>query len=102
MRKMLPLVLVVVMLAFFGFTAATQASPVLQISGSGGNTALSWSGASGFFLLQTTTNLLRPITWTSALPNPVGAPATNVNVTLSQTPQFFRLAQIVPVFQFAI
>ena len=89
-------------MALFTASSFAELSPTLQISENGGNATFSCSGTSGFFLLQATTNLSRPVTWTSTLPNWVGAPATNVNVALSPMPQFFRLAQVVPVFQFGV
>jgi hypothetical protein len=88
--------------ALFAASSFAQMSPTLQISENGGNATFSWSGTPGFFLLQATTNLSRPVAWTSTLPNWVGAPATNFNVALSQMPKFFRLAQVVPVFQFGV
>jgi hypothetical protein len=88
--------------ALFAASSFAQMSPTVQISENGGNATFSWTGTSGLFLLQATTNLSRPVTWTSTLPNWVGVPATNVNVALSPMPQFFRLAQVVPVFQFGV
>jgi hypothetical protein len=80
-----------------------QPSPMLQISQSGGNALLSWTTASGYQLVQTTTNLSRPITWQSGSANLFfGGPVTDVPVTISQPSQFFRLAQVVPVFQFGV
>jgi len=74
----------------------------LQIAETNGVAALSWSiepEPFPLFLLQATTNMSPPITWTN-LASAYGTGTANVTMTNSQ--QFFRLAQLTPIFQFAI
>ncbi|MGA3284291.1 MAG: hypothetical protein ABSD57_07525 [Verrucomicrobiota bacterium] len=98
MKKGVPLIAVLLLL--FRFVAAGQPSPALQIVNANGNAALSWTGGSvPLFSLQTTTNLLPPIMWTDLLPV---AGTGNTNVPMANSQQFFRLAQVLPIFQFAI
>jgi hypothetical protein len=98
MKKCVPLIAVLLLL--FRLVAAGQTSPTLQILNTNGNAALSWAGGSApLFYLQTTTNLLPPITWTD-LSSVAGTGNTSVPIDNSQ--QFFRLAQALPIFQFAI
>jgi hypothetical protein len=78
------------------FLVMGQTQPTLQIAESNGVAALSWSGGPApFYSLQATTNLLPPITWTN-----LGV--SQGNVTMADSQQFFRLAPILPIFQFAI
>src|ERR1035441_6017137 len=97
MKKCIPLI--VVLLLLFRL-AAGQPSPTLQIVNTNGNVALSWAGGSASpFSLQTTTNLLPPITWTDLA---LVAGTGNTDMPIADPQQFFRLAQVLPIFQFAI
>ncbi len=61
---------------------------------------LSWTGGSGSSLfLQTTTNLASPVGWSEVM---VGSGTGKANVPMQTSSQFFRLAPITSVFQFAI
>jgi hypothetical protein len=82
------------------FAATGQTPPTLQIAQTNGAAALSWSvGTFPVFLLQGTTNLSPPILWNN-LATAFGLGTISVPMTSSQ--QFFRLAQLTPIFQFAI
>jgi len=97
MKKCVPLIAVFLL---FRLLAAGQSSPILQITNTNGNVALSWTGGSApSFSLQTTSDLSLPITWTDLAPV---AGTGNTNVPMDNAQQFYRLAQIMPVFQFAI
>jgi len=98
MKRCIPLIAVLLLL--FRLVAAGQTSPTLQIVNTNENAALSWAGGSApLFSLQTTTNLSPPITWTD-LASVAGT--GNTNVPIANPQQFFRLAQVLPIFQFAI
>ncbi|MGD0744233.1 MAG: hypothetical protein ABSA45_03670 [Verrucomicrobiota bacterium] len=98
MKKCFPLIAVLLLL--FRLSAAAQSSPTLQITNADGNAALSWNDASAsIFSLQTTTDLSHPITWTDLS---WGAGNGSANVPMTNSQQFFRLAQVMPIFQFAI
>jgi hypothetical protein len=82
------------------FEATGQTPPTLQIAETNGAAALSWSlNSFPIFILQGTTNLSPPITWTN-LAAAYGTGSANVPMTNSQ--QFFRLAELIPIFQFAV
>jgi len=98
MKKTIPLITFLQLL--FRLMAAGQTPPTLQIVNTNGNAALSWAGGSDpLFSLQTTTNLLSPITWTDLA---LAAGTGNTTVPMANPQQFFRLAEVLPVFQFAI
>jgi hypothetical protein len=100
MKKCIPLIAVLLLL--FRLVAAGQTSPTLQIVNTNGNAALSWAVGSAplFYLLQTTTNLLPPITWTYLA---VVAGTGSIKVPIAGPQQFCRLELAeMPVFQFAI
>lgn len=80
--------------------AMAQSGPILQIASQNGNATVSWVGGSTSYSLQATTNLLKPVTWTDQqrLVNPAGTQ----NMTAAGPQQFFRLAPIAGIFQFAI
>jgi hypothetical protein len=82
------------------FAATGQIPSTLQIAETNDAAALSWSvGFPPFFALQTATNLSPPITWSSeALVSGAGT----ANVPMNNSQQFFRLAEVTPIFQFAI
>ena len=97
MKRLIPFITV---LLLFRLTATAQTPPVLQIANNAGLAGLSWSGGSApLFSLQTTTNLVHPITWTDL--SSVGGNG-NADVPMTNSQQFFRLAQMTPIFQFAI
>jgi hypothetical protein len=84
------------------FVAVGQAPPTLQITSSNAFITLSWyNGSSSLYSLQTTTNLSVPITWTS-MPFFFNSGIGNSYAPTASPQQFFRLAQMVPIFQFAI
>ena len=92
-------ILIALLAMLMCLTAIAQTPPTLQISKSSGSASLSWSGVpSEFFFLQASTNLVRPITWSNL--DFVAGSGTSVAAATPQ--QFFRLAQIVLVFQFTI
>jgi len=79
-----------------------QSPPTLQITPANGYVTLSWhNGSSSLYSLQTTTNLSVPITWTS-MPFFFNSGIGNSYAPTASPQQFFRLAQQVPIFQFAI
>jgi hypothetical protein len=89
-----------VILMLVRFEAAGQTSPTLQIAETNGAAAVSWSvGPFPYYLLQATTNLSPPITWSN---QSFAFNTGTFNVTMSNSQQFFRLAEITPIFQFAI
>jgi len=61
--------------------------PVLQIAKSGGNVTISWSNGPGF-VLQKTTSLGAPVTWTD-----VGTSNPAVLSIAPDSPQFYRVRQ---------
>jgi len=102
MRKWLSFVLFLMLMRF---VTMGQVPPTLQITSNNGGVALSWNawngGSPSLFLLQTTTNLSTPIMW-SNLPFAFNSGFGAGNVTMANSQQFFRLAQALPIFQFAI
>lgn len=98
MRSRVSIFLIVMLV---GLVATAQTSPTLLISQAGGNVLLSWSnGPAGIFSLQTATNLARPIIWNNFTAG--GGAGTINNVSASAPQQFFRLAQLMPIFQFNV
>jgi hypothetical protein len=95
--KKLFLIFIVVGLLRFEVTAQTP--PTLQIAETNGGVTLSWSNATQLSLLQTTTNLSPPILWFN-VSNP--GFSTNFTALTTNSQQFFRIAPLLPVFQFAI
>src|ERR1035438_714233 len=90
-----------------GLTTALLAAPLfaqvpspLQIAITNGNATVSWPYTNSFCSLQTTTNLSQPIQWSGAGPMYYGSESVNFPLTSPQL--FFRLAQVLPVFQFEI
>jgi hypothetical protein len=82
------------------FQAAALAQPSVYISNSNGAAWVTWtSGYPGFGSLQTTTNLYRPIVWADEQVAWIGG-ATNVPAI--QPRQFFRVAQLMPIFSYSI
>ncbi len=99
MRKGLSFLLFLMLMRF---VAVGQVSPTLLFSPANGVITLSWYDASGsHFSLQTTTNLSKPATWTD-LPLTFFSDLGNAHVPMTGPQQFFRLAQQVPIYQFAI
>jgi hypothetical protein len=97
MGKKSSIFLIVMMLRF---VATAQTPPTLEIAQTNGAAALSWSvGTFPVFLLQGTTNLSPPILWNNLAP--AFGPGT-ISVPMTNSQQFFRLAQLTPIFQFAI
>ena len=94
------------MLMLVRFVAVDQIlSPALQITDTNGVATVSWLNIQTLplptFSLQTTTNLSPPVTWNSLLvTSAFGSGTTNVAMAYPQ--QFFRFAQMLPIFQFAI
>jgi hypothetical protein len=98
MKKNFPIAIVSLLLLCL--TASSQTSPVLAITNSSGKAVLSWTGGSASSLfLQTTTNLAAPAGWAEVM---VGSGTGKANVPIQASSQFFRLAPITSVFQFAI
>jgi hypothetical protein len=95
---------VAVLLALSGLTASAQLSPTLQITNTTtGFAVLSWSNTPSYFgfILQSTTNLSRPVTWNQRS-EPLGSSITNFWVPITKPQEFFRLAAPLPIFSFAI
>jgi len=65
-----------------------------------GNSVPYWPGYYGMLTLQATTNLSPPVAWTD-LPNAVTESGTTT-VTNAYPQQFFRVAPLLPIYQFAI
>ena len=88
----------------FRLTAAGQLSPALQISNVENDTVLSAKLPAAWpFALQTTTSLLHPTVWTDlAFSNITNSDFGFTNSAMDQPQQFFRLAPVLPIFQFAI
>jgi hypothetical protein len=97
MKKWFSFFLIVMSLRF---VATAQIPPTLEIAETNGDAALSWSvGTFLAFNLQGATNLSPPILWNN-LATAFGSGTISVPMTNSQ--QFFRLAEVTPIFQFAI
>ncbi|HEY5044003.1 MAG TPA: hypothetical protein VIK53_18680 [Verrucomicrobiae bacterium] len=79
-------------------TGQAQTPPVLNITNGINQVGLNWSNPNSYFLLQSATNLTRPINWVVC-----GSGASGMaNVQKSGPQMFFRTAQMVPLYQFAI
>jgi len=82
--------------------AVGQSPPQLQITPANGYVTLSWYNGSPFlYSLQTTTNVSAPTTWTR-MPFFFYSGIGNSYAATASPQQYFRLAQLTPVFQFAI
>lgn len=69
-----------------------SANPTISASLSGGNTVLSWPLTDAGFLVQSSTNLVTGIGWTTLANQPVVVGGTTWQVTLpTSTPRFLRL-----------
>jgi hypothetical protein len=86
------------------FRAAAQAPSSLRIAPKSSGLTMSWTNNSslGFPLstLEVATNLSRPVFWDTELLFPYQTTHLAVPVTAPQ--QYFRLAPMLPIFQFAI
>jgi hypothetical protein len=91
------LIFIVVML--LRFTATAQTPPTLQIAETNGGVTVSWSNAPQLSLLQEATNLSPPILWSNTV---YPGFTSNFTASTASPQQFFRIAPIFPVFQFAI
>src|ERR1700690_2978893 len=96
MRKEFLIFVVAVLLRF---EATAQLSPPLQIAKNNGNITLSWSNLPSLFVLESTTNLSRPIFWDDM---GVSFSTGSYNLTDVGTQKFFRLTELLPVFQFGV
>jgi len=68
--------------------------PHLTITPSGVNIILTWPTNGTGFTLQSNTNLVSPVVWTTVSPGPVVTDGQNtVTNPISGTQQFFRLSQ---------
>ena len=96
--------LIAVSLLLLQLPATGQMSPVLQITNDNGNAVLSANLPPAWpFALQSTTNLLHPIIWTDlSVSNITNSQFGYTNVSMDNPQQFFRLAEALPIFQFAI
>jgi hypothetical protein len=72
----------------------------LQIAITNGKATLSWSNSESFNSLQTATSLSVPIQWIQAGPMYYGG--ESVSFTAANSQQFFRLVQMLPIFQFEV
>jgi hypothetical protein len=79
-------------------TGQAQTPPVLNITNGNNQVGLVWSNPNSSFLLQSATDLTRPINWVVCGSGASGA----ANVPMSGPQMFFRIAQMVPLYQFAI
>jgi hypothetical protein len=106
-KKFVPLAVVLFLLFRLALTSQTSA-PVLAITNNNGKMALEWTGGPDSpFSLQATTDLSRissnsyaPITWTE-LSIGSGTGSFSLPATTNQQ-RFFRLAPMLPIFQYAI
>ena len=102
MKKGFPLIAVLLLL--LRLAAAGQTPPTLQITNADGNAVLSAHLPAAWpFALQTTTNLTHPIIWTDlSFSNITNLWFGYTNGPTDNPQQFFRLAETLPIFQFAI
>ena len=104
MRKGLSFLLMLMLVRFA--VVGQVLSPALQIAETNGVATVSWFNVQTLplptFSLQTTTNLSPPVTWNNLplVTSAIGRGTTNV--ALANPQQFFRFAQMLPIFQFAI
>jgi hypothetical protein len=96
MRKRFSVLLVVTALALSSFA---QDVPTLQIATSNNAAMVSWSNAPIYSFLQASTNLSHPILWNNQADTEF---MTNFAMLTINSQQFFRIAEALPLFQFAI
>jgi len=99
MRPLRKAFLVFIIAALLQFAATAQTPPTLQITATNGGVTLSWSNAPQLSVLQTATNLSHPILWSNVSDAEF---TTNFTASTASPRQFFRIAQVLPLFQFAI
>jgi hypothetical protein len=107
MKKSFLLIIVVALLPLSKLAATAQSMPILQITNNNGSIILSWpaTNAAGInYVLEAKTDLSPSEAWTDVpLPANVIGNRMTVTVPIMVSAQlFFRLAQPVPLFQFAI
>lgn len=84
------------------FMAVGQVAPTLQITPAQDYVTVSWYNSSpNFYSLQSATNLSTPIIWAD-VPFTFNSDIGNAHVIMAGPQQFFRLAQQMPIYQFAI
>ncbi len=72
----------------------TAPPPLLTIISSGANVVLTWPTDAAGFTLQSTTNLVSPVVWSTVSPAPVVVNGQNaVTNPVSGTKKFYRLSQ---------
>jgi hypothetical protein len=96
MRKRLSVLLVVTALALSSFAQDVTA---LQITTSNNAAMVSWSNVPIYSFLQASTNLSHPILWNNQTDTEF---MTNFVMLTTNAQQFFRIAEALPLFQFAI
>jgi uncharacterized repeat protein (TIGR03803 family) len=76
------------------FSIMLPAPPQLSIIPSGADVILTWPTNAAGFTLESTTNLVSPVVWTTNSRVPVVVDTNNaVTNTISGTKQFYRLSQ---------
>jgi hypothetical protein len=93
--------LLITAVVFLQAAARAQLSPILEMTNANGSMVLSWSGIPALCTIQQTTDLSQPNSWTPWEPAFACSSAT-VFIPPNQAQQFFRLASIIPLFEFGI
>jgi uncharacterized repeat protein (TIGR03803 family) len=78
----------------FSLSLGSASAPQLTIISSGANVILTWPTNAAGFILQSTTNLVSPIVWSTVSPAPTVVNGQNaVTNPISGTKKFYRLSQ---------